>query len=277
MISALIIVFREMLEMALVLGVLLAATQTMPGTRRWISAGVLAGLAGAVVVALLADIIEHASAGIGERIFNAAVLFTAAVLIAWTVVWMRQHGREMAARMRHVSRSVSEGELPHAALAVVAFAAVMREGSEAVLFLFGAAKAGHGDAASLLSGGLLGVVLGAVTGLAIYRGMLRIPTKQLFSVIGWILILLAAGMASQAAGHLVKADVLPALVQPLWDSSAWLPRSGLLGQFFHVLAGYDDRPSGMQFLVFVAAFAAVVIWQKYAAATKPRSDMSASG
>ncbi|MFQ5582262.1 MAG: FTR1 family protein [Mariprofundaceae bacterium] len=262
MVSSLIIVFREMLEMALVLGILLAATKGMPGTRRWIGGGTIAGLAGAVMVALMADVIEQAAAGIGERIFNAAVLAVAATLIAWTVIWMTQHGREMAARMQYIGRSVSEGELPHTALAVVASAAVMREGSEAVLFLFGAAKAGHGDAISMLIGGSMGVVLGAAIGYAIYRGLLRIPTRYLFQVIGWLLILLAAGMASQAAGHLVKGGVLPALVQPLWDSSAWLPRSEILGQLLHVLVGYDDKPSGMQFLIFIAAFVVIVIWQR---------------
>jgi high-affinity iron transporter len=251
MFSALIIVFREMLEMALVLGILTAATQGMVGARRWIGAGALAGIIGAVIVAILAEMIEQAAAGIGERVFNAAVLMIAAVVIAWTVVWMSQHGRHISERMRHVGRSVSEGELPHTALAVVAFAAVMREGSEAVLFLYGAAKAGHGDAMSMFFGGMLGVASGSLAAYAIYRGLVFIPARHLFQVVGWLLVLLAAGMASQASGHLVHADILPALVSPLWDSSGWLPRSGLPGQFLHVLIGYDDKPSGMQAVTFV--------------------------
>ncbi len=128
MISAWVIVFREVLEMALVLGVLLAATEGAPASRRWIAAGAAAGMAGALLIALFMEELENAFSGDGEFLFNAAVLALAAALIAWTVIWMGKHGREMSARMKAIGLAVSGGESPTTALALVAMAAVMREG-----------------------------------------------------------------------------------------------------------------------------------------------------
>ncbi|MDQ6960505.1 MAG: FTR1 family protein [Mariprofundaceae bacterium] len=270
MISALIIVFREMLEMALVLGVLLAATEGMPGTRRWIGMGSLAGAGGAVLIAVFMDELESAATGDGEFLFNAGVLMLASILIAWTVIWMSQHGREMAVRMRHVGQSVAEGELPKTALAMVSLTAVMREGGEAVFFLFGAAQSVQDDGFSVLLGGLLGVVFGALAGYVVYKGLAHIPLKHLFGIIGWLLILLAAGMASQAVQNLVLIDVLPALMDPIWDSSGWLSQSSFIGELLHVMIGYTDQPSGMQMLIFLLALIVIASVNRYVQARHQR-------
>ncbi len=257
MISAWVIVFREMLEMALVLGVLLAATEGMRESRRWIAGGATGGVMGALLFALFMDKVENAFSGDGEFMFNAAVLALASALLAWTVIWMSRHGREMSARMREVGHAVARGESPKTALAVVALAAVMREGGEAVFFLFGAARSAPDDGMGMLVGGLLGVVSGVLVGWGVYRGLVRIPLRHLFRVVGWLLTLLAAGMASQAAANLVAIDWLPALADPLWDSSAILPEDGFPGSLLHVMMGYSDTPSGMQVLVFALALALI--------------------
>ncbi len=262
MISSFIIVFREMLEMALVLGVLLAATKGAASARHWIAAGAGIGVMGAVIVALLMEELENAMQGDGEFLFNAVVLALASVMIGWTVIWMRQHGREMAERMKSVGRSVTEGSLPHTALLFVALAAVLREGSEAVFFLFGFAQSGA-DTASLFSGGLAGMVTGVLIGYVVYQGLIHIPLKNLFQVTGWLLMLLAAGMASQAAWNLIVIDMLPPIIESMWNSSAWLSQESMVGELLHVLIGYDDNPSGMQLLVFVIALSFMLLLDRY--------------
>ncbi len=259
MTSTLLIVFRETLEMALVISIVMAATCELPGSRRWIAAGIGAGLAGAVVVAGLAGAIAAAISGMGQELFHASVLFLAAGLLAWTVVWMQKHGRELSVHLRDVSQSVTEGERPGTVLAVVVGLAVLREGSEVVLFLNGVVAAGQTDTILMLSGGVLGLCLAAGLSALAYAGLVRIPHKHLFSVTSWLLTLLAAGMTAQAAHYLVMVDVLPALGQPLWDSSSLLAESSVIGQLLHVLIGYDDRPSGMQVLSFVAMLLIVMI------------------
>ncbi|WP_167632439.1 FTR1 family iron permease [Mariprofundus ferrooxydans] len=251
MIASMVIVFREMLEMVLVIGVLLAATRGLPGSRLWITLGSGAGLLGAVFFGVFMEQMETSFGGNGEFLFNAALLLMAATLIAWTVLWMSRHGREAGQRMQQVGNSVSRGELPFLSLAVVSMAAVMREGSEAAFFLFGAAQGMGADNGSMLLGGILGAVMALVLGALFYLGMIRIPMKALFGIIGWMLMLLAAGMASQAAWNLVAIDWLPAMIDPLWNSAALLSQQSLPGELLHILIGYDEAPSAMQVLVFI--------------------------
>ena len=142
MLSAFVIMFREMLEMSMVLGVLFVVTRPVPSARRWIYIGSIIGLAGASFVAAFMHEMENSLQGAGEMWFNAVVLALASVMIGWTVVWMSRHGRELSMRMQSVGQAVSVGELPQTALMMVALAAVLREGSEVVLFLYGIAAAG---------------------------------------------------------------------------------------------------------------------------------------
>jgi len=263
MLSAWVIVFREVLEMSLVVGVLLAATVGAQHSRRWIALGMLAGFAGALLVAWLMEAMEASMGGNGEFVFNAVVLSVASLLLAWTVLWMSQHGRAMSQRMKQMGSSVTTGELPATALFVVTLSAVMREGSEAVFFLFGAAQAGHSDGWAMLQGGGLGLLSGALLGAVLYFGLLKVPLKHLFSVLSWLLVLLAAGMASQAALNLTVIDVLPVLVDTLWDSSSWLSMESLMGELLHVMVGYDDHPNAMQVLVFVLFFVGILVLKRH--------------
>jgi high-affinity iron transporter len=255
MISSLVIVFREMLEMVLVVSLLMAATRSMSGSRHWIGLGVFGGLMGAVLFGLFMEQMENSFEGDGEFIFNAVVLLLASVLISWTVFWMSRHGREMSEHIKQVGSSVKEGDLPRRALAIVALSAVMREGSEAAFFLFGAAQGIGEENWSMLIGGLTGAAAALFVGGLLYFGLVRIPVKQMFSVAGWLLMLLAAGMASQATWNLVAIEWLPPVVDTLWNSSSVLSQESLLGEVLHVLIGYDDQPSGLQVIVFVVSLA----------------------
>jgi len=253
MISSLLIVFREMLEMVLVLGVLMAATRGLGSSRLWIGLGALGGLLGALFFALFMEQLEGSFDGDGEFIFNACVLFTASVLIAWTVFWMSRHGREVSSRMKQMGDSVKQGELPKTALLIVAFSAVMREGAEAAFFLFGAAQSVTDDGWDMLIGGLAGGGIALLIGILLYKGLVRMPVARLFVVAGWLLMLLAAGMASQATWNLVVIGWLPPLLDPVWNSSALLSQGSVFGELLHVLMGYDDQPSGLQVIVFVVS------------------------
>jgi len=259
MISSLVIVFREMLEMTLIVGVLLAATRGIAVSRRWIGLGICAGLIGAGLFALFMEQVESSFNGDGEFLFNAVILVLASLLIAWTVFWMSGHARQMTKHMKEIGTSVKDGELPFTALAIVSFAAVMREGGEAVFFLFGAAQSVSESGWAMLSGGILGAVVALSVGVLLYLGLVRIPVKHLFSVAGWILMLVAAGMLSQAAWNLVAIDWLPPLIDHLWNTSAWLSQESVAGEFLHVLIGYDEAPSAIQMLVFSLALAVMVI------------------
>jgi high-affinity iron transporter len=92
MLATAIIVFREVLEAALVVGIVLAASRGVAGRGLWVSSGIAAGVLGAALVAACASAIATAVNGIGEELFNAAILFTAVAMLGWHNIWMNRHG-----------------------------------------------------------------------------------------------------------------------------------------------------------------------------------------
>ncbi|MBY0612935.1 MAG: FTR1 family protein [Beijerinckiaceae bacterium] len=262
MLASAIIVFREMIEAGLIVGIVLAVTANIPDRGRWVWGGLLGGLAGAGVVALFADALSSAFAGAGQELFNAGILITAVVMLAWHNIWMAQHGREMAADLRAVGQAVAAGKRSLSALALVVGIAVLREGSEVVLFLYGVLVANGGSNVELFAGGMLGLVLGGALSALTYLGLVKIPSKHLFLVTGWLITLLAAGMAGQAVVFLEQAGYVTLLPQTVWDTSALLPDSSLFGKVLHTLFGYSDRPSAMQLLVYVLTLAAITLLTK---------------
>lgn len=263
MLGTAIIVFREVLEAALIIGIVAAATHGIRGSGRWIVAGLLLGLAGAGVVAAFTDAIGSLASGVGQELFNAIVLGVAVLMLAWHNIWMSSHGAVMAASAKSAGADIREGSSESSALLLIVALAVLREGSETVLFLYGISAAGSGDSSLMVSGGLAGMSLGIAMGYMIYAGLLRIPLRWFFTATGVLVMLLAAGMASQAARFLIQADLLPSLAAPLWDTSAALPEDGIPGMLLHSLVGYDSRPAGMQLVFYVFVLASIAVGMKW--------------
>jgi high-affinity iron transporter len=246
MFVSLIIVFREAMEAGLIVGIVLAATEGVLGRGRWIAGGIAAGGAGASLVAAFASVLFDAFQGAGQEVFTAAILIFAVVMLTWHVGWMAHHGRAMATGLCEVGQAVRLGHRSLAALAIVVAVAVMREGSEVVLFLFGIAAASSTDPISLAAGGILGLLAACVLSGLLYRGLVIIPLRRLFSVTNGLIALLAAGMAGQAVSVLHSADLLPGWGEHLWNTSSFLADDSFLGRSLHALVGYSARPSGIQ-------------------------------
>jgi high-affinity iron transporter len=257
MFGAAIIVLRETFEAALLIGIVAAATRSIPNRGRWVAGGIVAGLAGAFAVAALTGRIAALFDGVGQELFNAAVLGIAVIMLGWHNVWMSAHAAELSAGARRIGREVTEGRRELSAILIVITLAVLREGSETALFLYGMMYSGELAAPAVVSGGAFGLVAGASLGVFLYAGLLRIPMKWFFRVTSMLILLLAAGMASRMAQFLIQADVLPGLASPLWDMSSVLPTESAAGALLHVLAGYDAVPTGMQVLFYVAVLVAV--------------------
>jgi high-affinity iron transporter len=259
MLAVAIVVFREVLEAALIVGIVMAASRGVAGRGKWVTGGVIAGIFGACLVAGFAETIAEAASGVGQELLNAAIMFLAVVMLGWHNVWMSKHGREMAAAAASVGAAVTSGARPLTALALVVGMASLREGSELVLFLYSIAAAGGGGAVSMLGGGTIGLAAGASFGVALYLGLLRIPTRHLFAVTSWLILLLAAGLASQGAAFLVQADLLPTLGSGIWDTSRLLSEASIPGKVLHVLIGYVARPDGIQIVFWLTTLAVIAV------------------
>ena len=272
MLATLIIVFREGIEAGLIIGIVLAATRGVPGSRRQVALGVAAGTLGACLAALFAGSIADAFAGSGQEILNAAILSFAVVMLVWHAVWMASHGRQMAADLRRAGGDVAAGRRPVSALGVVVGVAVLREGFEVVLFLSGIAIGGGVGWPMLLLGGVAGLALAAGLTALTYAGLVALPAHKLFKVTGWLVTLLACGLAAQAAGFLQQGGVVDAFGGTLWDSSALLSVASIPGRLLHTLIGYTDRPTGLQGLAYAGTLATVLAltWREKAVASARR-------
>ena len=250
-----LLVFREVLEASLIVSVVAAATRGVHQRGWFVGGGIALGVSGAVLAALSAGLLASAFSGVGQELFNAAVLLAAVAMIGWHVLWMSSHGRELNRQMQALGRAVQSGASSLTLLLAVVAIAVLREGSEIVLFLYGMRAGGAGH---VWQGLAIGVLAGSATGLALYAGLLRIPLRHFFAFTNGLLSLLAAGLAASAARSLIQANLLPAWDPRLWDSSWLLDNGSLPGQLAHILVGYDARPSGMQLAFY--ALTLLLLW-----------------
>jgi len=257
MLAAALIVFRESFEAALLIGILAAAMREVPGRNRWLAIGIGGGILGAMMVAGMTDAISSAAGGNGQELFNATILGIAVLMLAWHNIWMASHGAELARQAKLLGKEVGTGSRALSSVALLAGVAVLREGSETVLFLYGISTGAQMSLHELLGGAGLGLVAGIAVGIAVYAGLLKIPSRRFFTVIGTLLVLLAAGLAAQMARFLIQADWLPSLASPLWDTSWLLSDSSMLGATLHVLVGYDSQPSGTQVVFYLATAVAI--------------------
>ena len=263
MLGSAIIVFRESLEAALLIGIIAAATRGLSGRNVWLAVGIGAGLAGSLVVAGLTETIAELAEGAGQELFNAAILGIAVLMLGWHNIWMTRHGREMAAQAKSVGQEVRAGQREMSALAILIALAVLREGSETALFLYGLAAGDTSGHLSLWSGSLLGLMGGAATGWALYAGLARIPIRHFFGITSGLILFLAAGMAGQMARFLIQGDVIRPIATPLWDTSSLLSMDSMLGNLLHLLAGYEARPSGMQVLFYGLTFLVILLGMRW--------------
>jgi high-affinity iron transporter len=258
MLATAVIMFREILEASLIIAIVLGASREIAGRGRWVAAGIGLGLLGASIVAVLANFASSEFSGNGQAILNAVILLSAVAMLTWHNVWMSSHGRELSAQVKGVGLDVRSGQRPLTALLVITMVAVMREGSEAVLFLWAIATSGE-QSVNMLIGGLGGVVVGMLVGMLLYFGLLRIPARHFFSITSWLILLLASGLAAQAAGFLNQIGLLPALGYGVWNTSDILSQTSMVGQLLHILVGYIARPSGIQVVFYVGTLLTMLV------------------
>ena len=272
MLATLVIVFREVIEAGLIVGIVLAATQGVSRRGLWVGYGIVGGVLGACLVAAFAGELASLFEGSGQEIFNATILLLAVCMLTWHNVWMAGHGREMAREMKTVGAEVSAGQRSLAALAIVVGVAVLREGSEVVLFLYGIASQGGTSQSAMLLGGALGVMAGAGISALMFLGLLQIPASKLFNVTAWLITLLAAGMAAQAVLFLQQGGYLQILQSTVWDTSWLLSQDSLAGRLLHTLIGYSDAPNGAQLIAYAATIVIIMVLTRWEHARHPRGS-----
>jgi high-affinity iron transporter len=258
MFASMLITLREGLEAALIVGIMLSVLRKLGQTDRsrpvW--AGVLAALFASVVAGLALNALGVAFEGRGEQIFEGVTMLLAGGVLTWMIFWMQRQGRRVQAELESdVRRAVTAGSAW--GLFGLAFAAVVREGIETVLFLTAAAFTA--TPAQTLVGAGLGLALAIILGWLIFSAGKRLNLRVFFRVTGILLILFAAGLVARGVHEFQEAALLPMVVEHVWDINPILNESSLLGAFLKAIFGYNGNPSLLEALVYCAYFVIVGI------------------
>lgn len=127
-----------------------------------------------------------------------------------------------------------------------------------------ASPSGGLDRSDVMIGGLVGLALGVLLGFLVYQGLSRISMKHLFAVTNGLVLLLAAGMASQIGRIFVQMGTLHSGLNPIWDSSDWISNDHPVGVALNALMGYDAQPSQTQVVFFVLGLLFILLMRQWA-------------
>ncbi|MBU6141214.1 MAG: FTR1 family protein [Proteobacteria bacterium] len=259
MLQIAIVVFREILEISLIIGILTAATKEIAGRSKWIFNGLTLGIITSLILAFFTDKLSESLDGMGQEFFNGLILISAATMIGWTVLWMQKHAKSISGDLKRLSNSVREGKKPLYALLVVVFLSVLRESAEIVLFTYSYYVSGT-QVSEIILGLILGLILGSAIGFALYFGILKAFGRYFFIVTTWLLIFLSAGILAQGIGFWINAQIIPTLGE--FDVSMVLSQQSFFGKFLHIFFGYIDQPAGSQIIAYFATLAVLIIGLK---------------
>ena len=272
MIAALLIAFREGLEAALIIGIVLGVLRKLghADRSRAVWAGVLAAVGISVAAGLALNALGVAFEGHGEEIFEGMAMLLAAVVLTWMIFWMQRQGRQAQAELEHdVRQAVTTGSVW--ALFSLAFVAVVREGIETALFLTAAAFSA--TPAQTLIGGLLGLAVAVVLGCLIFAAGRQINLRAFFWATSILLLLFAAGLFAHGVHELQEAGLLPVLVEHAYDINPILDENSTVGTFLKALLGYNGNPSLLEMLAYVGylTVVGVLVWLGWKRPVRNRS------
>jgi high-affinity iron transporter len=258
LLPAFLLSVREGLEMALIIGIVLGALRKFQ--RQELNRVVWNGVFSASALSLLTAFGLHlVGAGLEEpyeEIFEGTMMLLAAGVLTWMIFWVQRQARHLKKQIEQdvqLAAVVTGGR----AIFALAFLAVLREGLELAIF-FTAAAAAAGEAPAAL-GALTGLATAAILGWAFFAASIRLDLRRFFQVSSVLLILFAAGLVAHGVHEFNEIGLIPALIQPVWDTSRWISEERFLGQVLKTLFGYNANPSLSEVSAYLAYFVAIAI------------------
>lgn len=252
MLKIAIVVFRECVEIALLLGIIMAITKRIENSRLYITAGLMLGILGASLFAFFTKYISFSFGGMGDEIFDSVIIIATVILISWTIVWMKGYESKLRQKLDIISNKIHDHSTGHLMLVLVVAATILREGTEIILLIYGISSAEKINVDHYLIGFGIGALSGFLIGSIIYLGLVKFAGRYVFKISSFLLIFIAAGLASQAAAKLTSIDVIPTLSDQLWDSSWLVSDYSYVGRLLNTMIGYDAKPNGMQLLFYIS-------------------------
>ena len=261
MLASYLLSFREGLEAALIVGVLLGALQKLnqPTQRRTIWLGIVSAIILSIVVGVILNQAGAAFEGRTEEIFEGFAMLLAAGILTWVILWMQSQARSLNKRLEaDVEQAVLKDN--KTALFSLAFFSVFREGIELALFLIAASMSS--DNMQVITGAALGLLSVIVLAVLLFKSLIRLDISKFFRVTSIILIVFAAGLAAHGVHELNEAGLIPPVIEHVWDINHILDEKSTLGEFLKTLIGYNGNPSLTKVIAYVLYFVSIWLFSK---------------
>lgn len=244
------VIFREFLEISLLLGIIVASMKSISNYLYLLFIGVCTGIIGSAILAYVMYHLSLTSSGYETEIIELVIVSTAVVLIGWTVVWMQGYGKKIRASFVSISDKVASNEAPKIIFVLLIATTIFREGAEMVLILYALSMSQKANLYEYLAGFIVGSSAGVFLGISIYLGLIKLATKHLFKVSSIIMSLICASLASEAAKILNNMGILTSLNKNLWDSSNLISDNSLIGNVMKIFFGYSAKPTITQIIFY---------------------------
>lgn len=249
MFSTFIITLREGVEISIILAVILAYLKQLGATHAigkvWLGTAA-AALVSLITGAVIFFILGQTELGDFQEVLEGTFMLLAVVILTWMTVWMKRQSSDLSGSLKEkVQNALTNGSTW--ALAALAFATVIREGIETVLFITGTAQTS--TVGQVLGGTVLGFGSAAIIGYVLYRGTHRLPLKAFFNVMSLLLIFMAAGLASNGVHAFQEVAWIPEGFK-VWNTQAMLSQNSSVGSLLKAIFGYRDNPNIVLVIIY---------------------------
>ncbi|AMM14345.1 FTR1 family iron permease [Burkholderia sp. PAMC 28687] len=261
--QVLFIVWRESVEALLVVGILYAWLKNGDADARrgipYLWAGVVVGLLAAVALGAALVGFTEVLSGDAQDYFQTGMVLVACVLIVQMVLWMKHHGRSMKRDME-ASLQKSKQDANWWGVTLLVALAIAREGSETVIFLYGLGfgQSGHVDSMQYLAV-VIGLGLAFLTFYLLQLGGKIFSWRLFFRVTEIMLLFLAAGLFETGVDKLIDKEILPVVVNQVWNTSWLLDDSSTFGSLVATLTGYRAHPAGMNLIAYAVYWVVIFL------------------
>ena len=269
--AELIIVFREVLEASLIVGILYTylnkTEQHGAILRLW--QGVISAIGASIVGSILFQMFANGFKGQAAKLFEGIVMIAAAGILGTVIVWMAKN-RNIAEELKEKADEALSSDKVGYGIFALSFISVFREGIETILFLYGVmVKQGGLNIVLSLVGAALGI---GIASLIFVQGK-KVPLKTFFNVTSILLIFVAAGMFTYGIHELESAGIIKDYGR-IWDINPpkladgtypLLHDKGHIGGLFKGLFGYNGDPSIIELIFWLSMVTGLsYTWRKFA-------------
>jgi high-affinity iron transporter len=256
------VIFRECLEISLLLAIILAVTKSVDNSRFFVVLGAIIGVILSAFVAMGANFITQYFSYLGDEILDSIIILSTAILINWTVIWMQGYNHKIKNHFSQISKDITAGIASKLTIVLVVASTILREGIEIILFVYSIVSVGKLPVNDYLIGLFAGMSFGFLSGYVIYKGLIQYAGKYIFQISTILLTFVAAGLAAEGAGILTSCGLVEFGSNILWDSSYFVNNNSMVGKVLKIIIGYDARPNLLQIIFYLASIAMTLLFMQ---------------